>query len=170
MRIAVRTVVAIASVCIFAGVTFAEEETLVYSVNCPGGVPLRLWLANEGATCTTTSGVIECRNSASDSATAACSTGCDVIRIGNLVGCFHGDGNPNYNLPNFTVTCDNGRKFDLTGRDGDECSQTDTGTPSNPNITGGACYDPEDRENVSTSADCQTGCGTTKPGADCKER
>lgn len=153
--------------------TIADETTYVHQTTCPGGIPLYLWLSGDGFDCSETGGVYACTETQyGNSASADCSTGCQEIFVADHAGCFFGDGTPPTTVPNYTVTCENGRKFDLTAREGDTCSQNNEGTAGNPNITGGECSQTgEDGvKDVGVSADCQTGCGTAKPGADCKER
>lgn len=153
--------------------SLATETTHVVRVTCPGGVALWLWVEGEDYDCSQPSvGEYLCHDSeSSDQASARCGTGCTRVSVGSIAGCFYGDGSPSTIKPNFTVSCENGRKFDLTGVAGDTCQQIDKGTPTNPQITGGKCARTQDgEEKISTAVDCNSGCLPSQWPADCKER
>lgn len=178
-RIVMRTIFIVVMLCVLAAVLIpapavADETTHVFQTSCPGGIPLWLWVNGDDFDCSETAGVYSCTDTQyGNSSSATCSRGCEeVFSTATYAGCYFGDGNPQTNEPNFTVSCSNSRKFDLTPSEGDTCTQHDEGTHDNPKITGGECSQTGDDgvKHVSTSADCDSGCGKTQPGADCKER
>ncbi len=154
---------------LFAPPALADDSTTVVMRHvCPGGTPLWLWVTRDGgASCSQDGDEFFCTNSTGDDAQANCSIGCTRVVIGNIAGCYFGDGSPNVFQPNHTITCSNGRKFDLKGREGDEC---ETETDVSGNVTGGNCHKKDDPDDISTSANCQTGCEYSQPPADCTER
>jgi hypothetical protein len=143
-------------------------------VECPDSGPhFVLWIEGSDGECKETSpGVYECWEVDGDYAIGNCQIACVETVAENIAGCrSNGSRSPGGPVPelSFTVECENGRRYELKGINGDTCTQNDEGTEGNHNVTGGQCQQTVNQElQVSTSVDCETGCGATQVPADCK--
>ncbi len=149
------------------------QPTKVIGFNCGVSDKVWIWIDTETGTCAQTGGdVWECQESGGDYARASCEIGCERVEIENLAGCFRGavGDSPPVAIPNHTVACGNGRMFDLEGKPGDKCV---TETNIDGSVKGGMCSqrNPETgAEEISSKADCNTGCQESSPPGDCTER
>ena len=168
-------VLVLAAICISAPQVIGASTPLTsIAVECPDdGLHFLLWIEESDGVCRETSpGVYECWEVGKDYAKGNCEFGCFETVIEDIASCrSNGSQSPGGPVPElaFTVECSNGKRYELKGRDGDTCTQTDEGTSGNHNITGGQCESVTNNQTiVSTSVSCETGCQTTIWPADCK--
>ena len=146
------------------------QETTVLKLDCGTGYPLWLWAEGAGASCDQQGGLAVCKDlQGDDVARGSCDTGCEMVRIDNVAGCYRGNGIPDTTKPNFTLLC-YGKKIDLKGVPGDKCKYHEFDKEGNP--TGAKCsrVDENGTEIVSAEANCDVGCVQDRPPGNCRVR